>query len=48
MGVKLLTLHLRLNIDGMQVLKVTLVSGGKEVWVDRDICTKRVIILTIN
>jgi len=31
MGVKLSTLHLRANIDGMQVMKVTLVIRGEEV-----------------
>jgi len=39
MGVKLVTRHLRVNIDRMQVLRLTLVIGGKEVGVDRDIGT---------
>jgi hypothetical protein len=41
MGVKLLTLHLRVNIDRRHVLRVTLVIRGKNVRVDRDICKKK-------
>ena len=41
MNVKILTLHLKVNIDRMQVLRVTLVFRGKDVRVDRDICTKK-------
>jgi hypothetical protein len=41
MGVKLPNLHLRVNIGRTQVLRVTLVIRGKEVRMDRDICTKK-------
>jgi hypothetical protein len=39
MCVKLVTLHLRVNIDRMQVFRLTLTIKGKEVGVDRDIST---------
>lgn len=38
MCVKLLTLNLRVNVDRIQVLRVTHVIRGKEVRVDGDMC----------
>jgi len=44
MGVKLLTLHLRININRMQVLRVKLVIRGKEVRVTEISAKRRVIV----
>jgi len=41
MVVKLLTLHLKVNIKRRHVLRVTLIMRGENVGVDRDICTKK-------
>jgi hypothetical protein len=41
MGVKLLTFHLMVNIDRMQVLRVTLVIRAKEARVDKAICKEK-------